>query len=320
PALLKDGFRPDDILVTTIDADNRVDRQYFSSLTKVFLDSPDPKHTSYQPLPMYFNNIWDVPMFIRMVALGSSFWVMVEATRPYRLRNFSAHSQSLTGLIASDYWSVTTIVEDGHQFWRCFYRFHGNHIVVPIFVPIYQDAVLGHTFWQTIKEQYLQQRRWAWGVTDIPYAFERNLKDHSIGFIEKWMQFYRLFDGYYSWATASVVLAFAGWPPLLINETYQHTVFAYNFPSYYSHILTIAGIGMIISLTISSLILPPAPARYKHHRLAKARDWILTPILLPIASLMFGSLPAIDAQTRLMLGRYLEFRVTVKRSVDSKTA
>ncbi len=312
PYMLRQGYKAENILVTTLDADNRVDRQYFACVTKAFLESPDPKHTSYQPLPMYFNNIWDVPLFIRMIALGSSFWVMVEATRPDRLRNFSAHSQSLTGLIACNYWSVTTIVEDGHQYWRSYFRFRGNHQVIPIFIPIYQDAVLSHSLWGTIKEQYLQKRRWAWGVSDVAYVFEHNIKDSNLSFSDKWKQFFRLLEGHYSWATTSLVLALAGWPPLLINAAYQKTVFAYNFPYFYSKILFVAGIGMIITLFISTLILPPPPIRYKRHTLTLIRDWIVTPFLLPITNILLGALPAIDAQTRLMFGRYLEFRVTVK--------
>lgn len=317
PGLLQ-HYKPENMLVTTLDADNRVDRQYFASATKAFLEAPDPKHSSFQPLSLYFNNIWDVPLFIRMIALGSSFWVMVEATRPDHLRNFSAHSQSLEGLIASDYWSTTTIVEDGHQYWRSLYKFNGKHDVIPIFVPIYQDAVLSSNLWATMKEQYLQKRRWAWGVSDIGYVFYHNLQNKTMTFEEKWGQFARLFGGHYSWATTSILLAFGGWAPLLINAAYQKTVFGYNFPMYYTSILTLAGVGMIVTLVVSTLILPPPPRRYRSHKLTLAIDWVLTPFLLPVTSIIFGSIPAIDSQTRLMLGKYLEFHVTVKKAVLTK--
>jgi hypothetical protein len=34
--------------------------------------------------------------------------------------------------------------------------------------------------------------------------------------------------------------------------------------------------------------------------------------LIPVVGLVFSNLPALDAQTRLMAGRYLEYRVTEK--------
>ena len=35
-------------------------------------------------------------------------------------------------------------------------------------------------------------------------------------------------------------------------------------------------------------------------------------VMLPVATLIFSALPGIDAHTRLMLGKYLEYRVTEK--------
>ena len=42
---------------------------------------------------------------------------------------------------------------------------------------------------------------------------------------------------------------------------------------------------------------------------------ILTPlefVLMPIAGFFFSALPGIDAHTRLMLGKYIEYKVTEK--------
>ncbi len=306
------GLPHENVLVTNMDTDNIMDKKYLSCLTYKYLTTPDPMHKSFQPLPMYFNNIWDVPMPMRLIAMGSSFWQMIVASRTSRLRNFSAHTQSLDALVATDFWSKTTIVEDGHQFWRSYFVFHGNHQVVPIFVPIYQDAILGETIFLTIKEQYLQKKRWSWGVSDIPYVFFHGLKDKQIYWFDRLANALILFEAHFSWSTGSLILALFSWVPLVFNSEFRDTVMAFNFKQIYTTIVMIAYIGMIVTLVISTLlILPRRKSRASNWRIIF--DWILTPFVLPITNILFSSIPAFDSQTRLMLGiKPKVFRVTIK--------
>jgi len=305
----------ENIIVTTLDSDNRVHKQFLAALTYKYLIDPDPIHSAYQPIAMFFNNIWDVPLVIRSISVGSSFWQMIESTRPYRLRNFSAHSQTLEGLIKTDFWSVRSIVEDGHQFWRSYLAFDGNYHVVPISVPVYQDAVLSPKgYLNTFREQYLQKRRWAWGCSDIPYVATRIIANKKIA-SDKWVQLARLVEGHFSWATTSIILAVVGWMPRIVNPGFSNSVMAFNFPLIYSKILGIAMIGMLITITISFLILPPKPKKYL--TLSLIIEWIITPFMLPLSNIIFSSLPSIDSQTRLLFGRYLDYRVTEKAVTSS---
>lgn len=298
------------VIVTTMDSDNLMDRKYLPCLTYKYLTDPDPIHKSFQPLPMYFNNIWDVPMPMRLIAMGSSFWQMIVATRPSRLRNFSAHAQSLEALKRVDFWSKTTIVEDGHQFWRTYFKFNGQHEVVPLFTPIYQDAVLAEDWKTTMKEQYLQRKRWAWGVSDIPYVMEHTIKNRNIPFIDRWANALILWEAHLTWSTTSIVLATSAWFPLILNPGFRDTVLAFNFPMIYSRLLTVAWVGMIVSLIIASLLVPPHKGKKPLKKIIL--DAILTPIIMPITNIIFSSIPAIHSQTKLMFGKYLEYRVTVK--------
>lgn len=299
------------VIVTTMDADNRMDPKYLPCLTYKFVTDDDPANKSFQPLPMYFNNIWDVPPPMRIMAMSSAFWQMIVATQPHLLRNFSAHAQSLEGLVKVDFWSKTTIVEDGHQFWRSYFALKGKHKVVPMFTPIYMDAVLADNLWLTFKEQYLQQRRWSWGVSDIPYVFTNMIKDRDIPFWDKLYKAILLFDSYFNWSTASLILAVVAWYPFIFSHNFFNSIFAYSFPFIYSRLVMIAWVGMITTLVLSTLMLPPCRKKYRHGWYL-AREWIVTPIILALTNIIFSAIPALESQTRLMLGKYLEFRVTVK--------
>ena len=190
---------PARVLVTTLDSDPRPDPKYFGALTYTFCSTEEPKYVSYQPIPMYLNNIWDAPAPMRVIATGNSFWMVVQSLRPHMLRNFSAHAQPMQALIDTDFWSVRTIVEDGHQFWRTYFRYDGRHEVYPIFVPIYQDAVLTEKYWRTLKAQFIQVRRWAWGASDIAYVFYSGfLKPNRVPKRDLINKFLRLFEGHLS--------------------------------------------------------------------------------------------------------------------------
>lgn len=307
----------DDVMVTTLDADNRVDKNYFGNVSWAFLKDPDPHHKSFQPLPMFFNNVWQVPLAVKMTAMGSSFWQMIQAMRPHHARNFSAHSQSLKALVETDFWSVETIVEDGHQYWRSYFKFNGNHHIVPIFVPVYMDAVQGENLYNTFREQYLQRRRWFWGVSDVPYVFSRSFRNGSIPFFYKWLQFGRLFESHWSLATQSFILLI-GWLPAVLNISFQNSVLGYNFPIVYRGFLLAAWIGMIASMAVASLIVPPRPGSRARYILTLAKEWILAPILLSVTAIVFSALPAIDSQTRMMFNKpFTVFNVTKKFAVPS---
>lgn len=298
----KKAINPKNILVTTLDADHIVHPEYFGRLTYLYVIDPDRVHKSYQPIPLLFNNIWDVPALNRIGAVVSSFWQLVEGMRPYRLRTFAAHTQSLSMLLLTDFWSITTVVEDGHQYWRSYFAMNGNHMMVPMYIPVYQDAVMGESWWASIKNQYKQRRRWAWGVSDFPYVVIQSIKHKEIPLGERILQTYRLFAGLFSWATASFILATA-WIPLYFNKHFQDTVFAHNISVYSSQLLRLAWIGIIINVWISLALFPPKPKKYGLMRdLSMFAMWILSPVF----AITLSSVPALASQTRLMFGKKLE--------------
>ncbi|MFA6492652.1 MAG: glycosyltransferase family 2 protein [Patescibacteria group bacterium] len=304
----------EDVLVTTCDADSRLHKKYFPCLTYQYATNPNREHRSFQPIPLYSNNIWQAPGFSRIIAFGNSFWQLIEATRPWRLINFSTHSMSLKTLVEIDFWDTTVVNEDSRQFWRAYFKFDGDHEVVPIFVPVYMDAVLADGFWQTFKNQYLQKKRWYYGVEHFPYVVEKSIKAKNIPLNDRLIKIYRMFEANYSLATSSIYIAVIAWLPLLFGPGFQDTVLAQNLPTVIRVLLGLTWIGLLTSMTISILLLPPMPRGYRrHHFLSMIYQWVL----IPFTAMLFSSFPAIDAQTRFMFGKYMTFYVTEKKAVST---
>ncbi|USN96438.1 MAG: glycosyltransferase family 2 protein [Candidatus Nomurabacteria bacterium] len=307
-----------DVIVTTLDADNRTHPTYFDYLTYEYVVHLDRKNLSYQPICLFINNIWDAPAPMRVVATGNSFWNIISSMRPHTLRNFASHSQPMDALVEMNFWSTRTIVEDGHQYWRSYFHFKGNYGVVSIFVPIYQDAVLSSTYLRTLKAQFIQLRRWAYGASDIAYVATRIFTDRrEVPLGPSLARLIRLIDGHVTLASIAILIAIGGWVPLFVNGQAAHSIAAHQLPEVISHIQQIALVGLFITVFFAFKMLPPRPLRYKRHR----NVWmILQWFLMPVTAIVYSSASAFTSQTALLLGRYFDkFDVTEKATVKSKS-
>ncbi len=299
------------VIVTTLDCDNRPHATYFDYVTYEYIVHEDRKHLSYQPVSLFLNNIWDVPAPMRVLATGNSFWNIISSMRPHTLRNFASHSQPMDALVEMNFWSKRSIVEDGHQYWRSYFYFNGNYAVTPIYVPIYQDAVLSDTYRKTLKAQFTQLRRWAYGASDIPYVASHVLtKDRTVPFWPAFARLLRLIDSHITLASISILVAVGGWVPLLINSQASRDIAAHQLPEVISGIQQVAMIGLFITIFLGFKMLPPRPARYKRRRnIGMILQWFL----MPFTAIIYSASSAYNAQTHLLLGKYLEnFDVTEK--------
>ena len=313
------GIEYKNVLVTTLDSDNRPHHAYFDYATYEYIVNEDRKHLAYQPIALFLNNIWDVPAPMRVLATGNTFWNIISSMRPHIMRNFASHSQPMDALVEMNWWSTRTVVEDGHQFWRSYFYFNGKYSVHPLYIPIYQDAVLDDTYAKTFKAQFIQLRRWMYGASDIPYVAEKVFtKKRTVPFWPGFVWFIRGLDGYVTAASVSIIVAFGGWVPLLINSEAYRDVVAHQLPDTISMFQRIALIGIIVMVYLSFKLLPPRPERYKRTR----NFWMLAQwVLMPFTAIGFLSFAALNAQARLFFGRYLtKFDVTNKATVASREA
>ncbi len=317
PELKKLNIEIDQVLISNLDSDTIVHPQYFARVMYAFLTNPKPYRRSYQPIAVYNNNIWDSPAFIRVVSVSNSFWQFTESSRPDRLRTFASHTMTLRALVDVGFWKKDIINEDGYIFWQCYLRYKGDYEVVPLFIPVSLDTCLAPTFWETLKNQYKQKKRWAYNVEYYPTLVPALLKSKA-PFWDRMYKLYQYVEGDFNWAAASLLITVLGRLPLLVGgQEFTDTVIAYNLPHITSTLMTVALGFLIFSVYINMILLPPRPKKYSVWRsIMMYLQWVL----VPVTSLIFGSLPAIEAQTRLMFGWYLEFFVTPKARKGDVTA
>ena len=303
------GFNPREVVVTDLDSDYRVHPRYFGYLSWTFLTDPDRFRRLFQPVPMFHNNLWETPLPVRLVAIGATHVQMWRSLTPEKLVSFSSYSVSLQTLHEVDYWATDAIPEDSRFYWKSFFRYSGEFQAIPLFMPIFGDAVRARSYPRSLIQQYTQIRRWAWGVTDIPY-YIRNAFAHSE--IPRMLRVRRLIDlwlDHLNWAIAPFVIIFGSNLPLVLNPAFARTTLGQNLPLYASLLLTGAFGCLAVLMYVEERIAPPRPLEWGLARNVLSRiQWLL----LPVVGLVFSNLPALDAQTRLMAGKYLEYRVTEK--------
>ena len=300
----------ENIVVSSFDIDTQIYPQYFEILAWYFLTAKNPAKSSYQPVPVFNNNIWDAPALSRVVATSCTFWQMMQQERPERLTTFSSHSMSFKALADLDFWQKNIVSEDSRIFWNSLLFYDGDYESIPLSYPVSMDANLAPSFWRTVKNVYIQQRRWAWGVENFPYVVFGFIKNKKIKLRTKLYYTFNLIEGYWSWSTNAIMIFALGWLPVLLGgRVFNNLVLAYNLPNITRTIMTFSMVGLITSAIISMKLLPPRPKHYgKRRHTYMALQWLLVPFTI----IVFGSIPALEAQTRLMFGKYMGFWITPK--------
>ncbi len=303
------GYDPVDVVVTDLDSDYRVHPQYFGYLTYTFLTEPDRYRRLYQPIPMFHNNLWETPLPVRLVAVGATHVQMWRSLTPEKLVSFSSYAVSLRTVHEVDYWATDAIPEDSRFYWKSFFRYSGEFRAVPLFIPMYGDAVRARSYPRTLVQQYTQIRRWAWGITDIPFYIRNSFAHREIPRTLRIRRLIDLWMDHINWAIAPFVIIFGANVPLLLNPAFAQTTLGQNLPLYAAWLLTGAFCCLLILVFVEEQIAPPRPAGWG---IATRAMTYVQWLALPIVGLVFSNLPALDAQTRLMTGKYLEYRVTEK--------
>ncbi len=301
------------VLLSSLDLDSQLHPQYSAYLAHRFLTVKNPLRASFQPLVLYHNNMWQSSSIVRVSAFGTTFWLLSELTRSDRLFTFSSHSMPFQMLVDVGFWQKDIVSEDSRIFLQAFMHYNGDYRVEPLFLPLSMDTVMTKSWGQSLRHLYKQQKRWAWGIENLAWTYWQLKNRPKIKSAQKWRILLLQLEGMYSWATAPLVIFILGYVPLRVIWTYgQASVVVTNAPDLLQFLMQLAGAGMVLSAILSVVFLTFLPFNRRRNRLGSWAFMVLQWILLPVTLIIFGSLPALDAQTRMALGKYLGFWVTDK--------
>jgi hypothetical protein len=312
----KEGIDYDSIIVSTFDVDTIVHPQYFAHLTHVYFTQPDRLRCSYQPVALYNNNMWESHPIIRVASFGTTFWLFSELARPERLFTFSSHSMPWRALVDVGFWDKKIVSEDSRIFLQCFIRYEGQYRVQPLFIPVSMNTVMVPSLWRSFVNLYKQQRRWAWGVENFPYMiWNFFLRKNKIPMRKKLYYLVNMGEGYFTWATAPLLIFILGFLPLYIaGQSVQATAIYQTAPFVLQNLLRLSMAGILVSAVVSIFLLPPWPHMKKLWQRAMTLVILLGQwVLLIVTLVIFGAFPSIESQTRLMIGKRLGFWVTEKK-------
>jgi len=302
------GWDKDYVTITSMDCDTQFDTQYFAYMTYLFITDKD-RYTHFFAAPMvYYANIWKIPFYGRV---ANTMFTVVSVSTSVRVDKFiqvSSYSFSWRLLEDIEFWAVDIIPEDFHMFFKALFL-HGDKVyTVPIYLKNLSDAAesIGHR--QTIKNQYEQVKRWAWGVSDDGWMIRMLLKTKKKTLYMVYRVFHSVFD-HFSWSFISFILLFGANIPPLVNKNFNMTVLGQKLPKVSSFMLTASSVAFVFIILLDFFL---KPRRDKKTSIFKIIFEQFQWFTLPLVGFVFGALPGLEAQTRLLFKKYLEYRLTEK--------
>jgi hypothetical protein len=323
------GYNLSHLCVTTMDADTRWHRQYFFALTYHFAIDPERHFRFWQAPIRYHGNIWDINPLLRIVnAYATALELAYLAASWWRAMPMSSYSLSLKLLENSGYWDGDVIADEWHMFIKAYFAQEGRVKLTPIMLPFIADATIGENVLSELRERYQQTLRHAWGSKEVGYMVAKMIDHPEINFWSSLRLLIRI--------AHDILLAGAGWiiltagsqlplllhpeiAPVQINQVLADPAqglqtFLANIISEPTWILLILSGTLVVLLGAvfwfqDVIVRPPRETKMS----LTERLWsIISFPLLPVLTLFVVALPTIQAQTLLLLGIPLQFRVTKK--------
>ena len=312
------GFDPELCIITSFDADSRVGKNFFQILSFQYCNCENRFVTGFQPMPVFSNNLFDVDLLPFLVGINTTFWTMVQYSLLDGMHFFANYSVPLVLAQRVDFWQRDIIAEDALFFSKCLIKTNGEFQVVPSYNHFNSDNIESENFWQTIVNQYNQLRRWAWGgIESFPYKFYNFfvLPKCKVDIRHRISLVFNDWYSHFCWSTLPVVFSLIIFLPALVNLDFAKSTIAVNFYEllFYFSLISYISLGVVIAI-LFYFIYPQAVLTNPDIKISWQHKLnILIPVLIsPLIMFVWGP-PAIDAQIRGVLGKYMGYWVTPKK-------
>jgi len=302
-------WKIDFMTISSVDCDVALHPNHLAALTYMFLDDPHRYRKIWQGAIVFYNNIERIPWPMRVFNRMSSVIFMSLLSRPDRLVNFSTYTLSLKLMDEINYWDTDVIPEDYRIFFKTYFATAGEVEVEPLFISVFADAAEADGFWSTYTNTYEQVKRWAWGASDDAYILKQYFLDTRAPFWDKTIRVFKVIEDHFMWPVNWFIITVGANMPPLLNQNYSRTVIGKTLPQVSSTILTLSLVSLMAMIFIDLKARPKRDLPWWRKALSPFEF-----VLLPVVGFFFSALPGLDAHTRLMMGKYMEYRVTEKKA------
>ena len=306
------GMNIHNIVVTTMDADTLWDPYYMQALAVLFA-TDDRRYSAFWQAPIrYHSNVWRINPFMRLLHGYSSAWEIAYLAAPWwKALPMSSYSMSLKLLDNAGYWDADVIADEWHMYIKTYFKREGDLVLRPIFLPFLGAATGGNNIWDSLRQRYSQTLRHAWGAKEIGYTISQMREHPHVGFLNGFKMLFRV--------AHDNLLAGAGWviitlgtqlPALMHPQLIMDNQLALPFILLQVSFIIVFFMTLLFFF-VDVRIRPARPSNQEITRWERIQTLLSIP-MLPTITLICVALPVIQAQTQLMLGIPLHFRVTKK--------
>lgn len=320
-----------DINYTTVlytDCDSVYVSYAFSYFLYLFVQESNRYTIFWTGAMNFMQNFWSLPYFSRVINSSFSYFNIPHIALPQtRFIQISSFFLSWKLFQEVEYSDVDIVSDDYHLFFKALFKHYEKTRTQSMFMIIDSDACEGSGTKDTFVRQFYQVERWTWGVEDFPYVCKESykiLKNKGVSLRSKIYVLSRVippFINHQLWPITGIFLGFGTFAVSFFALQDQDSLFWLNLSTFTRVSLSISIIIVIVDLIVSWALRPKLPSNYANLKgrskyIFHIRNLFLEMInwyLLPYYFFILGGISALSSHTKLLLGKYIGFKLTEKK-------